>query len=73
MADQYSRTRLLLGEEAIARLRGRDYVVPKDVQEVLIPTLAHRLQVSPKGESNGMTAQQILQALIQEQPAPKLR
>ena len=59
--------------KAIAQLRGRDYVVPKDVQEVLIPTLAHRLQVSPKGESNGMTPQQILQALIQEQPAPKLR
>ena len=59
--------------KAIARLRGRDYVIPKDVQEVLSPTLSHRLQLSAKAESRGMTAQQILQELLAEVPAPKLR
>ena len=59
--------------KAIAQLRGRDYVVPKDVQEVLAPTLSHRLQISAKAESKGMTPQQILRELLQEVPAPKLR
>ena len=59
--------------KAIARLRGRDYVIPKDVQEVLAPTLSHRLQLSAKAEGRGMTAPQILQELLVEVSAPKLR
>lgn len=59
--------------KAIAQLRGRDYVVPRDVQEVLLPTLTHRLLLSPKAEGQGLTAQQVLQTLIAGVPAPKVR
>ena len=59
--------------KAIAQLRGRDYVVPRDVQEVLGPTLAHRLLLSPKAEGQSLTAQQILQELMAGVPAPRVR
>lgn len=59
--------------KAIARLRGRDYVIPRDVQEVLIPTLAHRLQLSVRAEGQGVTVERRLQQLLKEVPAPKLR
>jgi len=59
--------------KAIAQLRGRDYVVPRDVQEVLAPTLTHRLLLSPKAEGQGLTAQQILQELMAGVPAPRVR
>lgn len=59
--------------KAIAQLRGRDYVVPRDVQEVLLPTLSHRLLLSPKAEGRGMSAQQVLQELMSGIPAPKVR
>ena len=59
--------------KAIAQLRGRDYVVPRDVQEVLVPTLTHRLLLSPKAEGQGLTGQQILQELIAGVPAPRIR
>ena len=59
--------------KAIAQLRGRDYVVPRDVQEVLLPTLTHRLLLSPKAEGQGLTAQQILQELMAGVPAPRVR
>ena len=59
--------------KAIAQLRGRDYVVPRDVQEVLLPTLTHRLLLSPKAEGQGLTAQQVLQTLIAGVPVPKVR
>ena len=58
--------------KAVARLRGRDYVVPKDVQEVFIHTVAHRLLLTGQAEGKGMTARDILQELLTQVPAPKL-
>lgn len=59
--------------KAVAQLRGRDYVVPKDVQEVLLSTVTHRLEVSLKADSQGMDARQVLQSLMGKVRAPKLR
>lgn len=57
--------------KSIAQLRGRDYVVPKDVQEVFVQTVAHRLERSAKAGEQEVG--DILQAILQEVPAPKLR
>ena len=59
--------------KAVAQLRGRDYVVPKDVQEVFLNTIAHRLLLQPQAESAGITAGQILEQILGHIPAPKLR
>lgn len=59
--------------KAVAQLRGRDYVVPKDVQEVFQLTIAHRLLLSPKAEGAGITAQQVLAQILSGVSAPKLR
>ena len=55
--------------KAVAQLQGRDYVVPKDVQEVFVLTTAHRVQPAPDQEGN--TAQ-ILKNLMGRIRAPKL-
>ena len=59
--------------KAVARLRGRDYVVPGDVREVFIHTLSHRLLLSPKAEAQGQTSEQILRTILEHTDAPKLR
>jgi len=59
--------------KAVAQLRGRDYVVPRDVQEVFIHTVAYRLLLSDKAESRGITAQAALQRILESVHAPKLR
>ena len=59
--------------KAMAQLRGRDYVVPKDVDEVFAYTIAHRLILSPKAEAQGKTAEQVLGGIVSSVPAPKLR
>ncbi len=59
--------------KAVARLRGRDYVVPQDVQEVFVSTVAHRLQISAKADSESMDAAQVLEFLLSKVRAPKLR
>jgi len=59
--------------KAIAQLRGRDYVVPRDVQETMLPTVTHRLQLSPKAEAQGLTAAQVLQHIVDQVAAPKVK
>ena len=59
--------------KAMARLRGRDYVVPADVREVFPWTVAHRLLLSSKAEGQGKTAEDILKQIIEQTPAPKMR
>lgn len=56
--------------KAVAQLRGRDYVVPKDVQEVFLYTMEHRVEAAPdqSGDVN-----QILNTLLSKVRAPKLR
>ena len=59
--------------KAVAQLRGRDYVVPKDVQEVFVNTVAHRVLLSAKAEAEGKTQAQILEKILSAVAAPKLR
>ena len=59
--------------KAVAQLRGRDYVIPKDVQEAFVHTVAHRLLLSEKAEGRGITAEQVLQQILAGVEAPKLR
>ena len=59
--------------KAIAQLRGRDYVIPADVKEVFVTTIAHRLILSPKAEGRNATPEDILRQILEQVHAPKLR
>ena len=59
--------------KAAARLKGRDYVIPGDVQEVLTLTLAHRLLLTSQAESLGRTPDHLLESILASVPQPKLR
>ena len=59
--------------KAVAQLRGRDYVVPADVREVFVGTVAHRLLLTGQAEGRGRTAEAILADILSATPAPKLR
>ena len=58
--------------KSVARLRGRDYVVPRDVQEVFTLTVAHRLILSNQAEGRNLTAEAVLEELLTQVPAPRL-
>ena len=59
--------------KAVARLRGRDYVVPGDVREVFVHTVAHRLQLSARAEGKDKSAEAVLRELLERVPTPRLR
>ena len=59
--------------KSVARLRDRDYVIPADIREVFVHTIAHRLILSPKAEARGLQPEQILRNILDTVAAPKLR
>ena len=56
--------------KAVAQLQGRDYVVPKDVQEAFLRAAEHRIQLIP---GQDMPVQDILRQILKKNRAPKLR
>lgn len=58
--------------KAMARIHGRDYVLPEDVQEVFAKVVAHRLLLSPKAEGRKMTPEQVLADIVKQVPTPKM-
>lgn len=56
--------------QARAALDGRDYVLPDDVKAVAVAVLAHRIIVSPAARLREMSADRIVQEIIEGTPAP---
>ena len=52
--------------QALAALRGRDYVIPDDVKPLVPLTLAHRLILKPESQLRGRTAASILEEVLEE-------
>ncbi len=59
--------------KATARVQGRDYVTPRDVQTVFAPAISHRILLSPKAEGSGKGVEEILKDILAAIPAPGLR
>lgn len=58
--------------KAVAYIQGRDYVVPKDVQNVLTQTLAHRLLLAPEADAKAISAEHILSEILARTNAPRV-
>jgi MoxR-like ATPase len=54
--------------QALAALRGRDFVLPDDVKALVVPTLVHRLIVRPESALRGYTTARILGDLLKATP-----
>jgi MoxR-like ATPase len=61
---------LLRTARAMAASRGRDYVIPDDIKDIVTPVLAHRILLSPEAQMRGTSAEEILDALIGRVPIP---
>jgi len=57
---------LYKASQALAALRGRDYVLPDDVKALVPLTLAHRCIVHPESALRGRTAERILVGILNE-------
>jgi MoxR-like ATPase len=59
---------LLKTSQALAAIRGREYVIPEDIKTLVPLTLAHRLILKPEAELRGRTAYTILEDVLEKTP-----
>lgn len=61
---------LVLVARALAVLAGRDFVAPEDVKAVAVPTLAHRLSLSPQAWATGTAPQRVVEDVLHRVAGP---
>jgi MoxR-like ATPase len=59
---------LVLGGKARALLHGRSHVICEDIQALAKPVLRHRLVMSFLAESDGFSADMLVEKLLEETP-----
>ncbi|MEX0818787.1 MAG: MoxR family ATPase [Pirellulaceae bacterium] len=58
--------------QAMAAIRGRNYVQPDDVKRIAAPVLTHRLILRPESRLRRVTAEQVVQEVIDEIAVPTI-
>lgn len=61
---------LMRAGQALAALRGRDYVLPDDIKGLAVPVLAHRLILKEEERLRGETAPRIIEEITRQVPVP---
>jgi MoxR-like ATPase len=57
----------------MAATQARDYVIPDDIKELVIPVLAHRVLLSPEAQMRGTSAEAVLDGLLERLPVPAVQ
>jgi MoxR-like ATPase len=57
--------------KAMALLNGEHFVTPDDIKSMALPVLRHRIILSPEVEIDGLSADEVLQTLIEKVDAPR--
>jgi MoxR-like ATPase len=56
--------------QALAAIRGRDYVIPDDVKELAPHVLTHRIIINPQTRLRGRTPQEVVMDVVDQVPVP---
>jgi MoxR-like ATPase len=62
---------LATAARAQAALSGRDFVLPDDVKSLAVAALGHRVLLAPAAELEGLTAQRVIEQILQQVAAPR--
>lgn len=62
---------LLTGAKSLARLAGREFVTPDDIQTALKPALRHRVMLTPAAEIEGLTTDDVLDDVTEAVAVPR--
>jgi MoxR-like ATPase len=61
---------LMRAGQALAALRGREYVLPDDIKALTVPVLSHRLILKEEERLRGETPEHCLEEIIKQIPVP---
>lgn len=62
---------LVQGARVLAAFRGRDFAIPDDVRDLLLPVLRHRVILSAEAEVEGRTADSMLEEMSKSVEVPR--
>jgi len=57
--------------KAIAAMSGRSFVIPDDIQSVIVPVLNHRVILTPEREIEGYPMQQVIEDVVRDVAVPR--
>jgi MoxR-like ATPase len=63
---------MILAGRALALVRGREYALPQDIQEIAHDVLRHRLVLSYEALADGVDADDIIDRILVAVPVPEL-
>lgn len=61
---------LNLASQALAAIRGRNYVIPDDIKQLAVPCLAHRLIAKTEARLRGRSVESIVSEIVSAKPVP---
>ena len=61
---------LFRGGQAVALIRGRDYVLPDDIKALASPMLSHRMIVSAGARMRGVGSEEIVERILEQTAVP---
>jgi MoxR-like ATPase len=61
---------LIRGGQACALLDDRDYILPEDVQHMLLPVWSHRIILNPEARMKAITPERVLMTVLENTPVP---
>jgi len=62
---------IMMGAKSLAAIRGRDFIIPDDVKEIVYPALRHRIILTPEKEMEGKTTDDIIQMILNRVEVPR--
>jgi MoxR-like ATPase len=62
---------ILRASKSIAAMKGRDFVIPEDIQYVAAPVMNHRIVLTPEKEMEGVTPEDVIKSIIEKLEIPR--
>lgn len=57
--------------QAWAAIRGRDFITPEDVKQIIKPVLRHRITLTPEKEMEGISSDQVIAMTLEKVEVPR--
>ena len=70
-ASTRAATHILLSAKSFAALKGRNYLTPDDVKEMVFPVLRHRILLKPEAEIEGLDSDAVIKRVLTEVEVPR--
>jgi MoxR-like ATPase len=62
---------LLKAAQSWAAMKGRDFISPEDVKQVVVPTLRHRIMLTPEKEMEGISTDSVILQIANKVEVPR--